>query len=127
MDKISKFIALSSLSSLLLTPLITKAVLANEISPMANYSIRSTVNLYSNYMEGSMVSNGPSNAGVWVDSEIVNPTPTVLRYAKSFTYDNKYPAETYVYTSFRGDGYVENGCILNGNWTYVRRTTTIGY
>lgn len=61
------------------------------------------------------------------NSEIVNPTPTVLRYAKSFTYDNKYPAETYVYTSFRGDGYVENGCILNGNWTYVRRTTTIGY
>lgn len=50
MNKISKFIALSSLSSLLLTPLITKAVLANEISPMANYSIRSTVNLYSNYM-----------------------------------------------------------------------------
>lgn len=57
MNKISKFIALSSLSSLLLTPLITKAVLANEISPMANYSIRSTVNLYSNYMEGSMVLN----------------------------------------------------------------------
>lgn len=127
MNKVSRIIALSCLSSLLLTPIITKAVLANEISPRADYSIRSIVNLYSNYMEGSMVSNGPSSAGVWVDSEIVNPTPTVLKYAKSFTYDNKYPAETYVYTSFRGDGYVENGYLYGGQWKYIRRTTTIGY